>query len=280
MGITSISSHSQVTVLGGSTGQAIANIGGKLRVSNKPYSHDIAAFAIADHFPVYLLGYVANVNATRVDVWEAAVTAPYVFPAAPIQMSVVSSSASDAAAGTGVRTVDIDYLDTNYAIQSEAVTLNGTTPVNTVATNILRVNNFHAMSAGSTGAAVGNISLTSVGGATTYSRITALGNYARQCIYTVPAGKTLFISGFSAGTTTAAAGHTQIIMLRTTSSPLFELTPGVFMYKTMTMLDNASTSQSFQVPIAVPATADVKVTCVSDGANAAAVSFSVEGWIE
>jgi hypothetical protein len=68
--------------------------------------------------------------------------------------------------------------------------------------------------------------------------------------------------------------------IRTTSSPQFELTPGVFMFKFMTLLDNSAQTKHFDLPIAVPATADVKFTGQSDGANAAICIVSMEGWIE
>lgn len=267
-------------IKGGTDATVIGNIGDELKVVAEPYSYQIAGNAIAGHSPVHILGYSTGVGATRVDIWESAAASTYVFPATPIQMQVVSSSASDAAAGTGIRTVDIEYLDTSYNMQTERVTLNGVTVVNTVATNILRVNNFHAMSVGSTGASVGNIQLQSVGGAVVYSRITAGSNFARQAIYTVPLGKRLFMSGVVFSTTTAAAGHSQTMTIRTTSTSSDELTPGLFMYRHIALIDNNSLVKDFTFPITIPATADVKATCQSDGANAAICVASIEGWIE
>ena len=45
-------------------------------------------------------------------------------------MSLVSTSVLDTAAGTGMRSVDIHYLDASGNAQSLVVALNGTTPVN------------------------------------------------------------------------------------------------------------------------------------------------------
>ncbi len=73
------------------------------------------------------------------------------------QRSVNSTSASDTSAGTGARTVTINYLDTSFVAHSETVTLNGTTAVNTVGTNIAFIENIVVASVGSGGGNVGTI---------------------------------------------------------------------------------------------------------------------------
>ena len=98
---------------------------------------------------------ITIVNVLRT-LWDGP-TALYVPPATPIGMQVVSSSVADTAAGTGVQKVQIDYLDTDYKQQSEIVTLNGTTAVPTVATNILRVNDFFATEIGTGRISAGTI---------------------------------------------------------------------------------------------------------------------------
>lgn len=80
------------------------------------------------------------------------------FPASASQLNVASSSANDAAAGTGVRTVFIRGLDANWDIVDETLALNGQTIVQTANTYI-RVNRISAASAGSGGVAAGNISI-------------------------------------------------------------------------------------------------------------------------
>ncbi len=76
------------------------------------------------------------------------------------QRSLVSTSASDSSNGVGIRQVKIVYLDQDGNGQfSETVTLNGTTPVNTVNSNICFIERLEAMTAGSSKVAVGTISL-------------------------------------------------------------------------------------------------------------------------
>lgn len=74
-------------------------------------------------------------------------------------LEVVSSSANDAAAGTGARTVTIIYLNPSGAVLSETVTLNGTSAVATVATNIWRILDMWCASFGSGGTNAGTITL-------------------------------------------------------------------------------------------------------------------------
>lgn len=88
----------------------------------------------------------------------------YTEPTTNGQRSLVSSSANDAAAGTGARTVRIMYfsLNTDGSVSgpfTETVTLNGTSAVATVATNICYIERMDVMSAGSGGAPAGTISL-------------------------------------------------------------------------------------------------------------------------
>lgn len=221
----------------------------------------------------------ATVQNVRVDLWDGP-TGTYVFPASPIQMSVVSSSASDTLAGTGVQKVHIHYLDTNYVEQSEVISLNGVTPVNTVATNILRINGFHATQVGTGGTSVGNISLTSVGGATTYGFILAAHNTARQAVFTIPAGKTGYISHWQAAAGSATGVHVTEVTLRATSH-VGIATPGVFLYVDGTLCMNSGTSFEFDIPVPIPATMDVKISAISDAANANVTAMgTVMGWYE
>jgi hypothetical protein len=92
------------------------------------------------------------------------------------QRSIASASTNDTAAGTGARTVKIEYLDqTGAGPFTETVTLNGTTYVNTVATNICFIEQITVLTAGSTGSNVGILTLKAAtgGGGTTIGTIAA-----------------------------------------------------------------------------------------------------------
>ena len=85
---------------------------------------------------------------------------PYNEQTVGAQRSISSSSASDTAApGVGARTVRIEYLTSAGVALTETVTLNGVTPVNTVATDICYIEHIFVVTAGSTGRNVGTITL-------------------------------------------------------------------------------------------------------------------------
>jgi len=182
-----------------------------------------------------------------------------------IQLQLVSSSASDTAAGTGIRTVDLHYLDSNGLEQVEEITLNGVAPVNTVATDIDYVQWVHAKTVGTGGVAAGNISVQSVGGATTYEYVTAGGNQSLSAKYKVPSDKTGFIVGWQ------ASGITKNIDLRLRATvERFDrsLVPGVFLFQDILVLNDATSGWiPFMVPLKMPAGAVVKISAISSAAG-------------
>lgn len=134
---------------------------------------------------------------------------PSNFPAVSQQMQVVSTSANDTAAGTGAQQVIIDYLTEPASIFgfkrfSETVTLNGIGVVNTIATNIHRIERFRVSRTGDTGVSQGSINLQSVGGATIFELIPAGENINRTAVHFVPNGYMSIVTDILIGTTTAA----------------------------------------------------------------------------
>lgn len=223
---------------------------------------------------------LANVQNAYQDAWDGP-TAVYVWPTGPMQMQVVSTSANDAAAGTGIRTVHIHYLDNLYVPQVTVVTLNGLTPVLTTPTNILRVNGMHAMSIGTVnGVAAGDISIQAVGGAVTYGVLKTGLNRMRQAFYTVPAGHGGYVKKWQVASGSASGTHfTQVELQATCHEGL--LLPGVFLYQDGTGGENFAVEIAYDIPLYFPPQTDVKVRAISDAANAnATVITNISGWFE
>lgn len=172
------------------------------QVCAQDYLQAVAEGDITGHSIWEKIGYTPTMTTADSPIWSKA--GAYVYPAAGgIQMAVASSnSANDIAAGTGCQKVTIDYLDHDYIERTEEVTMHvadGQTKVNTVATDILRVNEFHVSQVGALGKPAGNISLTNTAGSVTYSYITLGYTLARNSHYCVPAGKTLYVVQASLG---------------------------------------------------------------------------------
>lgn len=139
---------------------------------------------------------------------------PFVLPPSTgVQITFVSTSASDAALGTGARTIDMHYLDTSLNSKVESITLTGLTPVLSVATNVRFIQDIHITTAGSTKAAVGTITAST--GATTYSLIVPGDVRCASSARMVPAGKRLLISSIYASSVSQTAAETTVAITST-----------------------------------------------------------------
>lgn len=245
-----------------------------------PYFAGIAEGEIAGHVAFYDIGYNGGVGTTEEDIWYGSST--YVFPVAAQQMRIFSSNAADNATGTGIKTVRIYYLTNTYAEATEDIELNGTSFVNTVATNILRVNALRALTAGTGYKAAGNIILEGLTG-TDYRVIAAGYTRDRSGIYTVPAGKSLYITDYYVGVGGLNANNMCRITLRANYidvAPGTLLTAGLmFMPFVELVVPNGDIVRHFDIPIYFPATADVKISAYVD-AGTAFVEASYRGWTE
>lgn len=119
-------------------------------------------------------------------------------PSSQAQRSVKSSSPNDDdPSGSGAKAVRIEYLDSSYVLKSEDVLLNGTTAVNTVATDIRFIQNFYVIKGAATAGAVELFPNT--GG--TGTAICGIGTGTDQaffCHHYIPAGRTGWILDWGA----------------------------------------------------------------------------------
>lgn len=215
---------------------------------------------------------------TVVDLWEWP-TPIYVFPTAWQQMQVISSSINDTLAWTWIQKIHIHYLDSNYIEHTETIPLNWTTPVNTVATDIFRINAMHRYQVWTGWISAWNISLTNSAWTITYWYILAGFNTARQAIYTAPAGKNWYISHWQASSG-SSWNHFCQITLKTTSHLWVNL-PWVFLIADEVWSQNWGVEVNFPIPIQIPEKSDFKITAISDASNANVTALgAVMGWFE
>lgn len=212
------------------------------------------------------------------DVWEGVATnIPLPNQTVGEQMTLVSTSALDGVSGTGILTVDIHYLDVAGNPQSEIVTMNGVTPVNTVATNIRFVQAIHANSVGTNGFSVGAITIYKLATpATIYNEISIGNNLSLSSARMIPLGKTFYLKGISF---CGSSGKSLSVRLKATSTFEDVLLPGVFLQKLACFLLNSTCVKSFPIPLKFPALCILKCTVYSAQAGGD-IATSYDGWTE
>lgn len=121
------------------------------------------------------------------------------FPTGSAETLTISSSSAEDGAGTqtGVLTMRITGLDTNFASITEDVTLNGTSGVTTVQ-SFKRMNRAYALTAGSNTLNVGDITIKhTTTTANVFAFIPAGFSQTEIAGYTIPAGYTGYLKTYS-----------------------------------------------------------------------------------
>ena len=189
----------------------------------------------------------------------------------------------DASAHTGAMAVYIRYLDDTFAVHNEIVVLNGTTVIPTVNTDIYRVNGMKVICAGSTHAAVGNLSLRNLADTPEYAHITAGYTISRQAVFTVPINKALYITSVNAAWCSPNDSKVQsarIILRANIDSDTGFHTHDLFYPYVEVQVTNQDIVVAGGAPFNIPAGIDVKVSCVSSSAAGSWPATCVlRGWV-
>lgn len=148
---------------------------------------DIAKGNMWDSEAVNIFGFNRTIGIDWETVWNDG--ASYVYPTSAVQMSVVSSSASD------TMSVLISGLDASYNQIVETITLSGLTPVTTTQ-SFFRINSAIILA----GENAGDITISN--GGVLYAFIEALLGVTQSTVYTVPAGYSLYLFRIDANSAT------------------------------------------------------------------------------
>ncbi len=224
-----------------------------------------------------------DVDNVREDLWSEGgiYTLP---PSGGIQMSLQSTNANDSLGGTGIRVVQIQYLDANGNEQIELVTLAGVTPTLTIATNIAYVNGISATEEGSLNGAAGNVTLTNVARNIVYAAIEVGSGKDRQAVFTVPAGKMAFIVETLLSGNASSGGGSDYLegFLRATCDDLGNKLPrNVFNFKSGQVQTNSGVWVTQQVPIVLPPLSTVKLSVISRSPTSNVLAIGgFAGWLE
>jgi hypothetical protein len=208
------------------------------------------------------LGYTTSVGSALTAIRATA----YVQQTTNAQRSLVSSSASDTAAGAGAQSIKITYYDQTLAGPfTETVSLNGITAVNTVGTNICFIEKMECTSVGNQLSNVGTITLTiSTGGAGgTIGTIAAGDGITNWCHHYVATGKTMNLVSVIGTIQGQNSGAMEVHRTVPTDTTKTELTIAP-KYRITT---NSSGTLSFNSPIMVAGPALVLVYGRSDAST-------------
>jgi hypothetical protein len=239
----------------------------------EPFELQVARGQVDGHNALFKFGINGNVGTSIETVWAQGGT--YAYPAAATVMKISSSSADDAADGTGARTIAIFGLDANYNKINETVALNGETEVNTT-NSFLRIFRMYVVTAGSGATAAGTIyagtgTVTSGVPENIYGMITLTANQTQMAFWTVPAGYTFYLTGIyysSANSTANASTNFQLI-----ERPL----DGVFrIQSSVRTAGNGDFVIDFHTPIFFSEKTDIEIRAVAS-AGASNVSAEFEG---
>lgn len=233
---------------------------------------------------VQKFGRTTNADAAvATDAWDRANAtdnqAIWVAPTAARIHQIVSASASDDGdpAGVGAQTIRIWGLTGWDAEEvSEDIILNGTTDVPTVNAYVI-IHRMKAMTWGSSGPNVGNITATADTDATVTAMILAGLGQTRMAIYGFPSTQTLYIEQMAASIDSASAAGVKI-NIRLLENPIPDsVLTGFIRSRTFAVDDNGTSefTREFDLPLEFPGPHIIKLEVLADKANTdASASFS------
>lgn len=187
----------------------------------------------------------------------------------------------DKSAKAGAQAVEINYLDGSYAEKREIIILNGTTVVPTVNLDIFRINSFRVVVTGTNAAPTGNLTIRHLSDTPVYSYISAGFNRARNAMFTVPAGKNVYITHWVGGYATTGNANKEYARItpRANIDPTTGFQVDGLFYPSMDILaQNTSVETPLIIPFKLPAKTDVKMSAIASATGV--ISTMMIGWME
>lgn len=180
----------------------------------KDFYIEVSKGKISKHSRVNKHGINSDVDTSTApeDVWSNG--GIWVPPTTARIHDVVSSSANDTSAGTGMRTLTIQGLDGSYNFASETITLNGTTPVSTINSYVI-IDYAAGMTVGSGGVNAGTITITAQTDATVTTTIPIGFCQNQMAIFQIRDNHKGYVNSFYATMNQTIANSTCIVHLMT-----------------------------------------------------------------
>ena len=230
----------------------------------EPFNLQVARGQIAYHYSVFKFGFNPDVDDSPETVWAEGGLYSYLSAATVLKIS--SSSADDASAGTGARTVELQGLDGDYNQISETVTLNGQTAVNTTK-SFLRIYRMVVKTAG-TGAQNAGVIYAGTGTVTLgvpankYATIAIGDNQTLMALWTVPAGHTAYL--LQTDVTVATTQNNKYCTVHLVVRPDGE----VFQVKDKFVKSESSHHPQYDIPLKFEEKTDIEVRAIGESSGA------------
>ena len=254
----------------------VKHIINKPQVVASPYTYEIAEGNVSGHSALYKFGSNPDVGTSEETIWQEGGLYPWAsVDAAAGIVKVSSSSNTDAVGQTGALTCTIYGLNSSTGlVQNETVTLTGQTAVNSTL-EYSRVNRIICNTAG-TGLAnagiiyVGTGTITTGKPAVVWSSVAIGKNQTLQSIWTVPTGKTFYMTSFTVSTN-SNKGNIINIYFRPTGE-LFQIKANAYLFSTAFI-------HIFEFPLMLASGTDIDCRAIGK-ATGAGMAVSFEGWYE
>ena len=188
----------------------------------------------------------------------------YTYLSTTSSVYITSSSGDDATAGTGARTVEVQGLDENYELQTETINVDDSAST----TTFIRVFRAIVKTVGSGGQAAGVISIRSAsgGGGTLLAQIGRVGTgggaslgQTFMALYTIPAGKTGYLTQWTVGAGGQNADTTALLLARPTG--------GAFNSKDIVISAGNQFSKDYKIPLMFTEKTDIEVRAFSSSSG-------------
>lgn len=223
--------------------------------SNNSFVIDVVNGVYPDKKTEFKFGRSTNVTAVETVVWDGG--SNYIYLESAETLDIVSTSTDDAAGGIGAILMGVWGLDNDHNEIFELVTLTGIVPLTTV-NSYLRIFRMMVITSGTNDpvndANKGTVSATSTDTAVLQARIQINNGQTLMTPYTVPAGKSAFITGMS-----LSAGQGKQCYFKakfrngSTSSNAFSIKYALDLYQT-------AFTTNLATPLKVPEKTDIVIT--------------------
>jgi hypothetical protein len=219
------------------------------------YTINISAGAVDGVSYIEKFGRNDTMSANVETIWDGSNVYTYLTSASSVY--ITSSDGNDTPAGTGARTVEVQGLDENYALATETINVDDSAS----STTFIRVFRALVKTTGSGGQAAGVISIRSAasGGGTLLAQIQKVGTgggaslgQTFMAIYTVPAGKTAYLTQWTVG----AGGQNADTTCMFAARPFGD---GAFNSKDIIISAGQQFSKNYKIPLQFTEKTDIEV---------------------